>query len=300
MASVKTERASMKERRLPLKSGVSTGVLLVAPAIVLLLFGFASPLGTLLVESLKEFTPGRVGSVDNAAFTLASYAELWNFAFLDVMWTTFWIGAVSSIIGQVIAFPLAYFIVRQFSPATRTIVIGLLITLILSSVLIKTYAIELTFGSVGILRPILVWAGISPNGRGYINFVVIAGLLHSIIPIATLTLVGAVQSLDPRLVDAAQSLGAPPWKAHLTVTFPLAAPAIVSSALVSLTFAISAFVIPMVLGRGRVLFMSNVIYTRFSDIANYPSGASISIVMLVAALAVITLVSVSRRQRETR
>src|SRR5882762_3384039 len=75
MASVKTERASMKERRLPLKSGVSTGVLLVAPAMVLLLFGFASPLGTLLVESLKEFTPGRVGSVDNAAFTLASYAE---------------------------------------------------------------------------------------------------------------------------------------------------------------------------------------------------------------------------------
>lgn len=287
----------MIETRSIFRSTAFNGALLLVPAMLLLLFGFVSPLGTLLLESLKEFTPGRVGSLDDAAFTIASYAELRNNAFADVMWTTFWIGAVSSVIGQIIAFPLAYFIVRQFSPTTRTVAIGLMITLVLSSVLIKTYAIELTFGSVGILRPILVWAGISPNGRGYINFVVVAGLLHSIIPIATLTLVGAVQSLDPRLLDAAQSLGAPPWKAHLTVTIPLAAPAILSSALVSLTFAISAFVIPMVLGRGRVLFMSNVIYTRFSDIANYPSGAAISIVMLAAALGVIAAVSLSHKQK---
>ncbi len=162
-----------------------------------------------------------------------------------------------------------------------------MIMLVLSSILVKTYAIELTFGSVGITRPLMIWLGIAPNARGTIEAVVIAGLVHAIVPVAVLTLIGAVQSIDPRLIDAAQSLGAPAWKAHLTITLPLSRQALVSSFLVSLTFAISAFVIPMVLGRGRVLFMSNIIYTRFSDIANYPSGAAVSLAMLAISMVVI-------------
>jgi ABC-type spermidine/putrescine transport system permease subunit I len=36
-----------------------------------------------------------------------------------------------------------------------------------------------------------------------------------------------------------------------------------------------------------VLFISNLIYTRFSEIANYPSGAAISIVLFVVAIAIV-------------
>jgi putative spermidine/putrescine transport system permease protein len=265
------------------------------PAVAIFAIGFAGPLANLAVESFRQFTPGRVGSVAGAPLTAQNYLELANPAFVDVLLTTFWIGLSAAILGQLVAFPLAYCIVRRLSARARTIMLGFLITLVLSSVLIKTYAIELTFGSVGITRPLLAALGISANSRGYINAVVIMGLVHSIIPVATLTLVGAVQSLDPRLLDASQSLGAPLWRSHMTITLPLMLPALVSSTLISLTFAISAFVIPMVLGRGRVLFMSNVIYTRFSDIANYPSGAAISIVMLAAAFAVIAVLSLAHR-----
>ena len=43
----------------------------------------------------------------------------------------------------------------------------------------------------------------------------------------------------------------------------------------------------MILGKGKVLFVSNLIYSRFSEIANYPSGSAVSIVMLVMSLAII-------------
>ena len=43
----------------------------------------------------------------------------------------------------------------------------------------------------------------------------------------------------------------------------------------------------MILGKGKVLFVSNLIYARFSEIANYPSGSAVSIVMLVMSLAII-------------
>ena len=98
---------------------------------------------------------------------------------------------------------------------------------------------------------------------------------------ATLTLLGTIQNVDPRLVDAAQALGAPGWKAHLTITLPLCMRGLLAAFLFAFTFSISAFVIPMILGKGRVLFISNLIYNRFSEIANYPSGAAISIVLFV-------------------
>jgi putative spermidine/putrescine transport system permease protein len=133
---------------------------------------------------------------------------------------------------------------------------------------------------------------ISPNSRTYIQFLVGAGLLQFIIPLATLTLISVHQNLDWRLVEAAQSLGAPAWRSHFSITLPLSAPGLVSAFLLSFTFAMSAFVVPMILGKGRVLFLSNLIYSRFSEIANYPSGAAISIVTL--ALSLIVVYGVSR------
>ena len=64
----------------------------------------------------------------------------------------------------------------------------------------RTYALELTFGAAGPLRSILLALGISPNGRGYIEILVGAGLLHYIMPMSTLTLLGTIQNVDPRLV----------------------------------------------------------------------------------------------------
>jgi ABC-type spermidine/putrescine transport system permease subunit I len=106
-----------------------------------------------------------------------------------------------------------------------------------------------------------------------------------------LILIGAIQNLNPRLTEAAQSLGASAFKAHLTVTVPLCVKGLVSAFLVSMTLGISAFVIPWILGRGRVLFISNLIYSRFSEVANYPSGAAISIVMMVLSIILIFVMS---------
>jgi putative spermidine/putrescine transport system permease protein len=271
----------------------------IAPAGVVFVSIFAVPILGLLAESFQTFTPGRVGSVADAPLTLQNYLDLVSASFAGVLFETFWISALAAFIGVLIAFPLAFFIVRRFPPRWRAVTIGLMITLVLLSMLVRTYALELTFGSVGVVRPLIFWLGVSPTARWYIDALVAAGLAHAIVPIATLTLLGSVQNIDPRLADAAQSLGAPVWRSHLDVTLPLSLPALISAYLVALTFAISAFVIPMVLGKGRVLFISNVIYTRFSDVANYPSGAAISVVMLVASLIVVYSVSLVRASNRT-
>ncbi len=276
------------------------GWLLLVPGAAIFLALFVAPMATLFDESLRPFVPGRIGSAADAPLTLANYAELLDPAFLRFVVETFRISLVTTVVGLAAAYPVAYWIARRMSPRMRAVAVGALVTFVFLSVLVRTYALELSFGAVSPLRPLLAALDLNPNSRTYIEALVGAGLLQFVIPVSALMLLGTLQNLDPRLVDAAQALGATAWKAHLTVTLPLSVQGLLSAFLVSFTFAISAFVIPMILGKGRVLFLSNLIYTRFSEIANYPSGAAIAIVTLVVSLAAVYLVSrlvtVSARQ----
>jgi putative spermidine/putrescine transport system permease protein len=128
---------------------------------------------------------------------------------------------------------------------------------------------------------------------------VIAGLLHFTIPIAALALLGTLQGINPRLSEAAQALGANRTAAFMTVTLPLSAPGLLSAFVLCYTFCISAFVVPMILGKGRVHFASNLIYSRFGEVGNYPGGSAISIVVLVLSIGILYLITrvISRRMR---
>ena len=121
--------------------------------------------------------------------------------------------------------------------------------------------------------------------RAWISFLVVMLFLSILIRVYAVSL--AVQALNPTLVEAAQALGAPVWKAHVTITLPLSARGVLAAFMLCFTFSISAFVIPMVLGKGRVLFVSNLIYSRFGEIGNYPGGAALSIALLVLSLIVV-------------
>jgi len=264
--------------------------LLVPAGLIFSAFFFVPMIG-LFVESFRLYIPGNIGSAANAPFTFANYAELLTPSFGGYLLQTVRISLFASLAGLVFAFPLAWWITRRFSPRWRAIAVGFLAVLMFLSVLVRTYALELTFGSAGPFRQTLLALGVAPNGRAYIEFLVGAGLLHYIIPMSALTLLATIQNVDPRLVDAAQALGAPGWRAHLTITIPLCTRGLLTAFLFAFSYSISAFVIPMILGKGRVLFISNLAYNRFSEIADYPSGAAISIVLFAVALALIYVAS---------
>jgi len=278
-------------------SALRRPILLLLPGGLVFFLLFVLPMAGLFVESLKFFTPGTIGSSADAPWTLANYGEMISASFAGFLWETIRISLVASLAGIALGLPLAYWMVRSLSTAGRSAMIGMLVTLIFLSILVRAYALELTFDLSGILRPILLLLQISPNGHGFIATLVTMGLLHYIIPMAALTLLAAVQNVNPALIDAAQSLGAPAWKAHATITLPLCARGLTAAFLFAFTFSISAFVIPMILGKGRVLFISNLIYNRFSETANYPSGAAISIVLLGLAFAMLYLVSAQASRR---
>ncbi len=262
-------------------------VLLLVPGIGIILAFLVLPLANVVEESFRLFEPGRIGAAKDAPYTLFNYAELLNANYLYYFVETARIGLIASITGLILGFPIAYFITRRLHAVWRKIAIGFLVGIMFISTLIRVYALQLTFGPTGIAKFLSGLLGVSMNGRFYTELVVIFGLLHYLVPIAAITLLGTIQNVNPRLSEAAQALGASRWMAHLSVTVPLCIPGLLSAFLISFTLCLSAFVVPMILGKGKILFVSNLIYSRFSEISNYPSGSAISIIMLVLSLAII-------------
>jgi len=260
---------------------------LVLPAVAVVAVLLIAPLLLVGDESLRLFVPGHVGSVHGAPLTLQNYVELVRPAYARYFADTFRISFIATLIALLLAYPIGYRVAREARPRVRRAWIAFLVVMLFLSILIRVYSVSLAVGPAGFGRGLAELFGLSLNSRGYAELSIVFGLLHCLVPMAAIVLLAPLQALNPRLVEAAQALGAPTWKAHATITLPLSARGVLAAFMLCFTFSISAFVIPLVLGKGRVLFVSNLIYSRFGEIGNYPGGAALSIALLTLSLIVV-------------
>lgn len=261
------------------------------PAMVALLTLLVAPLVLVGDQSFRQFTPGFAGARPGAPFTLQNYAELLTPAYARYFFDTFRIGAEASIVALLVSFPIAYRIAREDRGGVRRLWIGFLVAMLFLSILVRVYAIDLAFGPSGFGRQLSGVLGLGLNSTSYAEVTIILALIHCLIPLATLSLIAPLQSLNPRFVEAAEALGAPRWRAHATITIPLSIRGLLAAFMLCFTFCISAFVIPMILGKGRILFVSNLVFSRFGEVANYPGGAAMAILVLAISLCVVYAVT---------
>jgi ABC-type spermidine/putrescine transport system permease subunit I len=261
-------------------------VALLLPAMVILLLLLAFPMLDVVIESFRQFKAGQVGAAADAPWTLENYGQLVHSAYLGYFLTTFRVSLIATVVGIMIAFPIALHIARMPKGLWRRLILACLIVLLFVSVLVRVYSLALTFGPAGFMRNAMFALGIAPNSAVVTEFVVILGLMHYVIPISAMVLIGTIQNINPRLHEAALMLGANRVLGHLTITVPMSRAGLLSAFLICSTFCISSFVIPLVLGKGKVVFVSNLIYSRFGEMSDYPSGAALSVVLVLVTLLV--------------
>jgi ABC-type spermidine/putrescine transport system permease subunit I len=255
--------------------------MLLAPGLLLLAALVVAPITLMAIESFRPFIGGRAGAA--AGWTLKNYIELTEPAYAYYFWDTFRMGFIAGATALLLATPLAWQAARTRRPALRLFIFGLLICLLFLSLIGKLYAIQMTWGPTGPFAFFGALIGVPARSPQYAQIQVFIGLLHFVLPLATLMLIGTFQNISPRLEEAATSLGAPRWRVAFSVTLPLALPGLLAAFMIVFAMCISSFVVPLILGRGVVLFTTNLMYTRFSDVADYPSGAAIGVIMLILA-----------------
>jgi putative spermidine/putrescine transport system permease protein len=114
------------------------------------------------------------------------------------------------------------------------------------------------------------------------------GYLYFSIPRVILTIMAAVEKLDPSLEEAARALGAGPWAVHRDVILPALVPAFVASGAIAFATAMGAFGTAFTLAT-NIDVLPMVIYTEFTLSANIAMAAALSVGLGLVAWAILAL-----------
>lgn len=104
------------------------------------------------------------------------------------------------------------------------------------------------------------------------------GYLYFSIPRTILTIMASAEKLDPRIEEAARSLGAGPIRVALDVIVPALKPALVAAGAICFATAMGAFGTAFTLAT-RINVLPMVIYTEFTLQANIAMAAALSFVL---------------------
>lgn len=258
-------------------------LLLLAPAGTWFLVMLLLPLSVVFIFSFGERAPA--GGVV-PAFTLEQYANL------PARWTAFrntlTLAPIGTLAALLIAYPLAYFLAVKTDPKWKTILLVLVIVPFWTSILIRSYAWIFLLGGRG-LPAFLDWIGI--EGVRLINtpFAVLIGIVYGYLPLMVFPIFVSLDRLDKTLLEAASDLGASRWSAFRQITLPLSIPGIATGCMLVFILLMGEFLIPALLGGGKVFFVGNALVDLFLQSRNWAYGSAVAVTLVVVMLITVTI-----------
>lgn len=251
---------------------------MIAPAVIVALSTCAA-LVTVLQFSLRAYVPG---SLDVGGFTLGNFSGLTRMIYLNALWNTLRLSVETMVFSLLLAYPLAYALVRVRNRALKSIILIMSLTPLFLGEIVRTYSWTVVLGSNGFINTVLRKLGLIdwPIDLMFTHFGVVLALVHVTIPVTVLMLGAAISHINRDYERAAQSLGANPVRIFITVTLPLSMPGILASSTTAFAWTFSAFATPQMIGGGRVPTISTLVYQLGLSSLNFPLAASLSIVGL--------------------
>lgn len=199
--------------------------LFILPSALLFALFFFLPIGLMALMSVLTGNPVVAPKV---AFTTRHYARMIDDPFyLEVIWTTIWIGLVTTLVALAIGYPLAHWMARIKSRTGHALLLMAVLAPMLTGIVVRTFAWMTMLSDKGVVNQTLMSLGVisQPLKLMYTETGIVVGLVHIYVPFMVLTLTGVIGRIDERLEQAAENLGASPLRAFLEVTLPLSLPA---------------------------------------------------------------------------
>ncbi|MBI2368884.1 MAG: ABC transporter permease [Deltaproteobacteria bacterium] len=269
----------------PVKAGLASGWdSLLLPALGASLLLFLLPQALFVKNSL--YAPlgfGRIGD----ELTLQNFGRvLTDSLFLYSFRLTAYLSFLVAVVAILLGFPLAYFIARSQS-RWRSLLVTLLVVSSFITVVIKSLGLIVILGGSGPVNRVLVGAGLVERPLTLLNnqFGVVVGLLHYTFPLMALVLLSVVQTIPASLEEAAEVMGAPRRRVFTRILLPLCLPGVLAGGLMVFNMSMGAFTSAALLGGGRVPVLPILIQRKIISEVNYPMGATMSVLLLVAVVA---------------
>lgn len=262
--------------------------LVALPIVLFLLILFVYPTTLILLRAFTHFDPPEIGGLDNLAWALGGTNRA-------IMIRTFVVAAMCTILSALLAFPYAY-LMTKVSVRWRTVMMGLLLVSMFFGILLRNFSWVVLFQMQGPVNDLLALMGFDRVRMLGTTPAVLMGMTHVLFPFMALPLYAVLSGIDPRLVMAAQSLGATPRNAFLQVYIPMAMPGLFAGAMLVFVLALGFYITPAILGSSRQSMVSQLLYSQFESRAAFGRAGALAIVLLAAAMAFVVLGNALQRR----
>lgn len=254
---------------------------LLAPSSLWLFVFLVLPFVAMVVFSFGERAPA--GGYQ-PAFTLAQYANLPARA--AAFWNTLILAPIGAFVCLLVAYPAAYFLAVKADPRYRLMLVSLVVVPFWTSLLVRTYAWMYILGSRGIPN-LLSMIGIEDVRMLNTPGAVLLGIVYGYLPLMIMPIYVSLEKLDRRLLEASADLGAKPVSTFFSVTLPLSLPGVMTGVALVTILLLGEYLIPQLLGGGKVFFIGNALVDLFLQSRNWPFGSAIAVTLVLVVVVVL-------------
>ena len=243
---------------------------------------FVAPLAVLVAMSLYA-------EPEMKTLSLAQYAKFLGDPFnLSILWGTLWLGVKATLVCLAFGYPLAW-VAARLPARGQSALVFVVVLPILTSVVVRTFSWIVILGRQGILNKLVLALGLSgePVRLLFTEAGVILVLAQVQMPLMVLPILTSLTRIDPSLADASAALGAGAWRTLWRVTLPLSLPGVVAGSILTYAACVTAFITQTLIGGARLIYMPLHVYQQAVGANNWPFAAAISVIFMVAVLAVV-------------
>lgn len=265
-----------------------TALLLAAPALVFLLVFYVLPLGTMVGESMH---PWKGDGGDETVVSFEQYAKVAKGGrTVRAFERTVRIALVATVVTFVISYPIALLLLGA-GRRLRTSLLMVIFISLASSLLVRNYGWLVTLSDTGPLNRLFIAFGLvsAPVRMVYSEGAIIVALVHYAMPFMILPVFASLLRIPPSYAEAAQSLGAGPFRALAGIVLPLSMPGIFGGTLLTFAICMSAFVTPLMLGSPSTAMISQVAAEQFLVQLNFQFGSAVIVSLTVATFAIVAV-----------
>lgn len=265
---------------------MSSAAWLAAPAVLLLLAALAYPLAIVVLRSFTDPAPG-----------LGNYVWFFQSAVnRTVLQRTFVVAAWVTLASLVCAYPYAYAMTIVGRNLRLALILCVLVPFWLSGV-VRTLAWVILLQDSGVINSILRGVGLSPVKLIRTLPGVVIGMTQVLLPFMILPIYSVMKGIDMRLLQAARSLGAHPFRAFVQIYVPLSLPGVYAGGIIVFILSLGFYITPALLGGPRSIMLSSLVQNQVLSLLNWGRGGAMGVVLLVATFVLLALAAPLMRQK---
>jgi len=274
-------------------------MLLLGPPLLWLGVIYLGALAALLVQSF--FYIDDYSGVVVRRLSLATYGELLTAANLDIVVRTTVMASAVTVAAALLAFPLAYFMVRRASLRLKAILYLGVVLPLWSSYLVRVYSWKLILAKEGIvtwlaerlglgwlLEAVLALPGVGGPSLSTAYLGTFLVFLYMWLPFMVLPIVAALERVPRSLLEASADLGARPAQTFRRVIAPLVVPGVVAGSIFTFSLTLGDYIIPGIIG-GSQPFIGQAVYQHQGTAGNIPLAAALTVVPIAIMAVYLTM-----------